>query len=230
MGSVNREPDEILQNHIEHMGIELGTYFNALSNEVAWLYTKWSEYDELFGKKPPRVDLLNNAAPTFFYIVEKCLFDDILLHIARLTDPPKTGRKKRLSILSLPNLISSDTLKKEIEGLIETTIEKADFCRDWRNRRIAHTNLKLLLSEAAVPLKPASRKKVKAILESISSVMNVIAREFMDSTIIFDGLPKLKGAEALLYILDDGIKAEKRRRERIMARQFTDEDIKPRSL
>ena len=230
MGSVNREPDEILQNHIKCMGKKLGTYFNALWNEVAWLYTKWSEYDELFAKKPSRVDLLNDAAPTFFHIVQDCLFKDILLHIARLTDPPKTGKKKNLSIRSLPNIISSDRLKKEIEGLIETTVEKAEFCRDWRNRRIAHTDLKLSLSEPAVPLKPVSREKVKAVLESISSIMNVIAREFMDTIIIFDGLPKLKGAEALLYILDDGIKAEKRRRERIIARKFTDDDIKPRNL
>lgn len=230
MGSIHREPDEILQNHIKHMGEKLGTYFNALWKEVAWLYIKWSEYDELFGKKPSRVDLLNYAAPTFFHIIQDCLFKDILLHIARLTDPPKTGKKKNLSIRSLSNLISSDSLKKEIEGLIVTTIEKAEFCRDWRNRRLAHKDLKLSLSDKAMPLKSASREKVKDVLEAISSIMNAIAIHYSDTTISFDGLPRIKGAEALLYILDDGIKAEKRRRERIRDRKFTENDLKPRNL
>lgn len=99
MGSVSRSPDEIKKNHIKYMGEKLGTYFNAIWNEVAWLYIKWSEYDELFGKKPSRVDLLNDAAPTFFHIVQDCLFRDVILHIARLTDPPKTGGKKNLSVV-----------------------------------------------------------------------------------------------------------------------------------
>ena len=165
MGSIHREPDEILQNHIKHMGEKLGTYFNALWKEVAWVYTKWSEYDELFGKKPSRVDLLNDAAPTFFHIVQDCLFKDILLHIARLTDPPKSVGKKNLSVRGFPGLISSDTLKNEVENLIDAAIQKADFCRDWRNRKLAHKDLKLSLSDEAVPLKPASREKVKDVLE-----------------------------------------------------------------
>lgn len=230
MGSINREPDEILQNHIKHMGERLGTYYNALWNEVAWLYSKWSEYDKLFGKKPSRVDLLNDAAPTFFHIVQDCLFKDIILHIARLTDPPKSVGKDNLSVRGLPCLISSASLKTEIESLIETAIQQADFCRDWRNRSLAHKDLKLSLADGAVPLKSASRIKVKDVLASLSSIMNAIARVYMDTTIIFDGLDTFKGAEALLCILDDGIKAEKRRRERIRAGKFTDNDIKQRNL
>lgn len=230
MGSIDRAPDEILQNHIKHMGERLGTYFNALWSEVAWLYTKWSEYEELFGKKPSRVDLLNNAAPTFFHIVQDCLFKDIILHISRLTDPPKSVGKKNLSVRGLSGLISPGNLKTEIETLIEAAVQKADFCRDWRNRSLAHKDLKLSLADEAVPLKSASRKKVKDVLASISSIMNAMAIEYMDTTIFFDGLGKVKGAEALLYILDDGIKAEKRRRKRIRAGKFTDNDLKQRNL
>ncbi len=230
MGSIHREPDEILQNHIKHMGEKLGTYFDALWKEVAWVYTKWSEYDELFGKKPSRVDLLNDAAPTFFHIVQDCLFKDILFHIARLTDPRKSVGKKNLSVRGFPDLISSDTLKNEVGILIDAAIQKADFCRDWRNRRLAHKDLKLSLSDEAVPLKSASREKVKDLLEAISSIMNAIAIHYSNTTILFDGLPRIKGAEALLYILDDGIKAEKTRQERIRDRKFTENDLKPRNL
>jgi hypothetical protein len=82
-----RSEPEIKQYYIERMGTQLGTFFYALWQEVAWLYIKWQEYIELFGKKPSRVDLLNNAAPLFFRIVQDALWYDILMHIARLTDP-----------------------------------------------------------------------------------------------------------------------------------------------
>ena len=223
MGSAHKETDEILQDHIKHMGEKLGRYFNALWNEVAYLYTKWSEYDELFGK-PSRVDLLNDAAPTFFYIVQDCLRMDILLHVARLTDRCDTFGNKNLSVRGFPDLISSGTLKKEIERLIDSAIQKADFCKDWRDRRLAHKDLKLSISDEAKPLKPVSRKKVKDVLEAISSIMNAIAGHYMDTTIIFDGLTRLKGAEALLYIIDDRIKADKRWRERIRTRKYNKDD------
>lgn len=121
-------------------------------------------------------------------------------------------------------------MKNEIKRLIDSAIQKADFCRDWRNRRLAHKDLKLSLSDEAVPLKPASREKVKDVLEAISSIMNAIAGHYMDTTIIFDGLTRLKGAEALLYIIDDGIKAEMRRRERIRTRKYNEDDLKNRNL
>ena len=118
--------------------------------------------------------------------------------------------KKNLSVCDFPDLISSDTLKIDIEILIDNAIQKADFCRDWHNRRLAHKDLKLSLSDEAVPLKSASREKVKDVLEAVSTIMNAIAIHYSDITILFDGLPRIKGAEALLYILDDGIRAEKR--------------------
>ena len=90
--------------------------------------------------------------------------------------------------------------------------------------------IKLSIADEVVPLEPASRKKVKDVLESISSIMNAISIEYMDTEIIFGGLNTFKGAEALLYILDDGIKAEKERGERIRTGKFTDNDIKQKAL
>ena len=60
--------------------------------------------------------------------------------------------------------------------------------------------------------------------------MNAIEGHYRDTTIIFDGLNRFKGAEALLYIIDDGIKAEKRRQERIRTRKYNEDDLKHRNL
>ncbi len=126
--------------YVEQMGEPLGALFYALWQEVAWLNLKWQEYIELFGKKPSRVELLNKAAPLFFRIVQDALWYDILMHIARLTDPPKSRGKPNLTIRRLPELVGN----QELDSLVEEAKEAAEFCRDWRHRRIAHRDLRFL--------------------------------------------------------------------------------------
>lgn len=57
--------EESQKEYIEVMGKPLGKLFHALWQEVAWLYTKWREYEDLFGTKPSRIDLMNKAARRF---------------------------------------------------------------------------------------------------------------------------------------------------------------------
>ncbi|WP_407690639.1 AbiU2 domain-containing protein [Rhodocyclus tenuis] len=70
------------------MGGEIGKVYSALWQEVAWINKKWNQYVELFGTSPERIELLNRAAPSFFRTFQDSLLDDVLLHLARLTDPP----------------------------------------------------------------------------------------------------------------------------------------------
>ena len=186
--STHRTAEEVKQHHLEVMGDDLGSLYHALWNELAWLYSKWEEYVELFGTKPSRIDLINSAAGHFFRIVQDSLWEDTLLHIARLTDPPKSAGKENLTIRRLPHLIEEQTLKGKVSELIDVAVEKAAFCRDWRNRHIAHKDLGLTLSAGAEPLKPASRAKVKEALGSISDVLNALSTHYMDSTTMFEGI------------------------------------------
>ena len=100
--SNQKTPEEVKKEYIDIMGEPLGKFFNALWQEVAWLYTKWNEYVALYGTKPSRIDLMNKAAPRFFRIVQDSLWEVTLLHIARLTDPPKSAGKDNLSIKRIP--------------------------------------------------------------------------------------------------------------------------------
>ena len=223
--------EDVKNKHISSMGEELGTVFHELWNEVAMLYLKWGQYVELFGTKPSRITLLNDAASLFFRIIQDSLFEDTLLHIARLTDPPKSAGKPNLTIQRLPSLVADKKFVADIRELIDISLQKADFCRDWRNRRIAHKDLDLTLNKWVESLKPASMKKVTIALDAIAKVMDAIARHYMDTTITFEGISSSpNGALSLLYVIDDGLQFDKDRKERLKAGQYRPDDHKSRDL
>lgn len=221
--------DDVKQKYIEKLGNNLGSLFNELENELASLYMKWEEYVELFGKTPSRIDLLNQSAPVFFKIVQDSLWEDILLHLARLTDPPKSAGKDNLTLRCLPSLVDVKIMETITNQIIDAE-EKTNFCRDWRNRHIAHRDLKLVIDKHAEPLKPASRAKVKDALESFTKILNTISEYYMKSIIAFDSIIGSGGAEELLYVLDDGIKVDVERRKRIEAGKYLPEDLVDRNL
>ncbi len=222
--------EESRQQAMDAMGEDLGRFYHALSNELAWLNLKWGEYKVLFGTRPSRIDLMNRAAGEFFRIVQDGLWEDALLHIARLTDSPQSMGKDNLSIRALPPLIRDPEIRRTVQELVETSLKKTEFARDWRNRHIAHKDLKLALAEGAEPLKPASRAAVGEALAAIADVLNAISKSYLDSTTLFEGLGAGHGAEALIYVLDDGLKAEEERRDRLKKGEVRPDDYARRDL
>lgn len=226
----HKSPQDVRHEHLEKMGPELGSIYSGLWNEVAWLHAKWDEYVVLFGTKPSRIKLLNRAAPRFFRIVEVTLFEETLLHIARITDASQTAGKDNLSIRRLPDIISDDSLAEEVAPLVEKALKETAFCRDWRNRRIAHSDLKLALKQGAVPLQAASRAQVKNALSALAAVMNAVSGHYLGSETLFDRGISPDGALDLLYVLQDGLRAARERKARLSSRSYTAKDITPRRL
>lgn len=228
--ATNRSPDEAKAVNIHAMGEELGSLYDALWQQVAWLHNKWAQYVELYGTKPSRIALLNNAAPAFFGIVQDTLWEDLLLHIARLTDSPKSAGKSNLSFRRLPEAIEDAIVKVRVTDLIAKALKASEFCRDWRNRRIAHRDLHLALGLSAAPLEPASRAKVKEALEALVEVLNAISAHYHGPTYFFDLGDGSGGAVSLLFVLDDGIKAKALRHERLKNGTFSSDDYAPKDI
>jgi hypothetical protein len=219
-------PEEMKQKYIEKMGKDLGKYYYALRQELMWLYDKWSEYETLFGKSQSRVDLLNEAAPRFFRIVEDLLWEGVILHIACLTDKPIMNGFENLSIKKLPGLIVDNELKEKIETLIDYAVGQTKFCRDWRNKWIAHRDLKLIFQKEV--LSPATRKKVDDALKSIADVLNTVVKYYQSPTTgfgVWEGAPDT--ALCLLYVIRKGLKVERERVERIERGEPREEDLFP---
>jgi hypothetical protein len=71
---------------------------------------------------------------------------------------------------------------------------------------------------------------VRYALESIAKVLNTISEFYMKSTIGFDSINGPGGAEGLLYVLDDGIKADIERQKRIESGKYLPADFVHRAL
>jgi hypothetical protein len=228
-GITSMSADEARPPYIELMGDPLGTLFHHLWHEVASLHVKWEEYVELFGTKPSRIEILNSSSPMFFRLVQDTIWDATLLHIARLTDPPKSKGKENLTIQGLRELITDPTALDKVSGLIEIAMGASTFCRDWRNRKIAHSDLKLATDETVKPLAPASRKQVTDAIKAISEVLNAVGWHYTGSTTIFD-IGGMGGAGQLLAVLHDGLKAKTERRERRRRGEYREDDCRPVDL
>jgi hypothetical protein len=137
-----------------------------------------AEYVELFGTDVERIELLNRAAPNFFGIIQDVLFQDIMLHVARLTDRVESAGKKNLTVRELPILVRPE-IRGAIERLLEEAKSRTEFCRQWRNRQIAHNDRALALEDKhAEPLPGASRQKLREALAALANVLNAVSEPY----------------------------------------------------
>jgi hypothetical protein len=221
----SRTAEESRVYNVEKMGEDLGSLYSYLWQELAWLYTKWNEYATLYGTKASRVEILNKAAPYFFRVVQDSLWEDVVIHIARMTDPPKSMGKPNISVQRLPILVEGTELKAQLESLVSVAKEASEFCRDWRNRRIAHRDLDLALGNNAEPLAAVSREKVKKALQALTDILDAVSMNYLDSSTMFDMGANHGGGELLLRVLHDGLDAQKTRHERMLAGTASPEDF-----
>ncbi len=202
--------DEVRQECVLTLGTELGPLYADLENDLLWLHVRWREYRELYGTKPERIDLLNRAAPLLFGIVQTTLYLDVLLGLARLTDPSKSMGKDNLTVHRLASLIQDQGLRTEVEEAVAKAKDSCEFARDWRNRRIAHTDLALISQDqSAKPLAEASGQHVEEALARLRVVLNCMNKHYFRATTAHDMVhDRGDGAVSLLHYLARGLRAE----------------------
>jgi hypothetical protein len=157
-------------------------------------------------------------------MIQNELWDATLLRIARLTDPPKSGSRQNLTVRSLPPIIADAGLKAEVDRLVQVALDQAAFCRDWRNRHIAHRDLDLALNTPATPLAEARRIDVSNAAAALAAVLNAIQMHFSQSETHYKPVIS-NGAVSLLYVLDDGLRAREARNARLKSGTPTSEDL-----
>jgi len=231
-----RTDEQTKAQYVEAMGEELGSLFHALSNEVSLARERWTQFVILFGEKQSRIDLLNEAAGSFFGTLQELLLEHTLLAIARLIGPMKSAGHPQLALEALVNddaskgpvLISHAPLRQQTQTLLEGTRNLASFATDWRHRRIAHHDLHLSLGKSPKLLEPVTREQMKKALSALRGVLNHVESTYCHTVTADFTISPLDDAQALLYVIHDGLLRKKERHARLERGEFIDEDVSPR--
>ena len=180
---------------------------DAVHLEVLNLYFKLKFFNQLF-TDPNRVEILKATAMLLFQSIEESMLFDILLSIARLTDPSKSvGREKRenLSFENLLQEIPDGALRTEIVGLLLQIKQKAKDIETWRNRKLGHNDLQKALGGFSLP--PIQKKDLTDILELVPKVMNAIYKHFSDTEVRYEMCVTSQDGDSLLFYLEYGLDA-----------------------
>ena len=189
--------DQIRNEVVAAMGAPLGDLYFALYKEVVWLHLKWKDFRALFASSREKVDLLNRVAPDFFGNLQRMMFEDALMHLCRLTDPPQSMGHDNLTLQRLPNSIMVPALCNQVQSNVDVAKQQTQFARDWRNRALAHRELPQ--PTGLQPLAPANLRSVEDALEKIRETMNCIEQHYQASLVNYAAsVEPLGGVESLL--------------------------------
>ena len=170
------------------------------------MHAEWKTLIELFGESQEQSDRLNNIGGAFFDTVYRTLIRDILLGIARLTDPLKTSGKDNLvleRLTQLQEVVSDQSLSARVSAKLHTIKAKAQPFRDYRNRYLAHLDLATSLGPGQDFLPGIKRQDVEGVLEAFADMFNVVEHTFRNSTVLFKKVAIPGGPRVLLKALKD---------------------------
>ncbi|MGD1158420.1 MAG: hypothetical protein ABSA41_21715 [Terriglobia bacterium] len=197
--------EEVRAEYVSLMGSDLGRLCYELQDDLEWLRYKWGEFLELFGKGPDRIELFSKVASNFFYFLQKLLYEDAMLHLCRLTDPPGNRCQENLTLLRLAKLIPEQEFSAQVRKDAEEVRKKCEFARKWRNKRLAHTDLMSLRNERASPLPSVTSQDVEGVLESMRALLNSVEQHYdiPPSALAHDPF----GATSLVHFLEQVVRA-----------------------
>lgn len=196
---------ERLERYTSAMGDELGLAYGELTRNLIDLRIVWQQYRQLFGADQETINLLNRTSGLFFQVVERELWDMVLIAITRITDPASSGRKdprKNLTLRSLPELISDKALRERVTQDLVIARSSSEDARQHRNRRIAHQDDTYVRTRhEADALPPISRQNIEDAIYALGEVLNNIRRHYMNSEMDYSDFVAIDGAETLLQKL-----------------------------
>ena len=192
--------DEVKARYIRLMG-PAGEVFAELMQDAARLHQKWNEFVRLFAVSEAQIEVLNRAAPGFFYLVQDAWWDNIILHIFRVTD----GNKKALSLPNLKNVLNVG-IRGAFDPKLQIALAASRFARDLRNADIGHRNRDVALR--VKPFPPSSRAQVVEAIAAIDDALHFVDHYYTGrAPTFYDDLDILGGSEAILWIVKRGLQA-----------------------
>ena len=222
--SSSRTYEEAQEDYKHVMGSELGHVYHLLWNECALLHMRFEEFVELFGKGQEQIDIMNETAPGFFHSVQNMYWETLLLGLCRFADSWRVAGRETLSLDQLPRLPGAQAVPR-LNELVIAARGKMKFAQDWRNRSIAHSDLRHALDSAAEPLATAGRADVREALAAIVDVLNAIEGHFTGAGLGFIGTGAHFGGTHLLNQLRVASTLQKEWHERMLNNTPREDDF-----
>ena len=189
--------------------------FRILDREFTWIHVRWDLYRQLFRTSSLRLELLSDIASTFFVHLERILRDDIILSLCRITHQAKSCGEDNATLKQLVVVLSNageSALAKQLESRIPQIEQQVEPFRDHRNKRIAHSDLPLLLDGASV-LEPITESMITRLLASIDDFMNAYNLHFGHGHTIYSAVSVPNHAASLMAKLKSAAVLEDKLRE-----------------
>ena len=194
--------------------------YEQLKTEITWLHGRWIVYRQLFGTSEKRIDLLNECASSFFYILQDVLIGEVQVSLSKLTDPARTGGFENLSLKQLQTRLETNgeaaLAQKNREILDELHIQCEPF-RTWRNKRLAHLDLSTAMRSSPNPLPGISREMVENALQHVRTYMNQIEQHYNDSEYGYEHFLMHSDGDALVAMLRYGLRYEELVQDQIIS-------------
>jgi AbiU2 len=158
-------PEDTIARYESEFGHELGLALYAFLSRLIELHRRWRDYETLYSSDA-RVQVLNKGASSFFARHQQMTFECVVMALARLTDPERTGAFENLSLAYLRSLLEP-ALKAQLKPFADDAQAKAAFARAWRNKRFAHHDLGDALDQA-VAVAPATHQEIDEAIVALN--------------------------------------------------------------
>ena len=174
---VHQSEDDVRRQLVDRLGLEGGELAMGLRHEILLLVQTWDVYVALFGTNQERIHLFYAASGQVARLVERSLWDIVIVSIARLADPPAAMRRpdqKNLSIRRLLGHVPSN-LRSEMQASVDQTLELVETkISIWRNKRIAHLDAAHFTEPSLLP--PLARQEVTGAVTALRSCLKTFLR------------------------------------------------------
>jgi hypothetical protein len=209
--------DQVREEYKRLLPAEAGDLYYVLYNTVAATHLGWQYHQRLFGHSAERVELLKEADAPLFAVFQRTLSREVLLAIARLTDPAETMGKANASLVQLLQHIAphiDETLAKDLESDLQQLTLFCDSIRNHRNRLLAHHDLATALEYHPDPLPGIARGMVDEALSRIGALLNRMGEPFGAGNVRYDLVIDRAGVAGLISCLEDAQQYRRAMRQR----------------
>lgn len=162
--------------------MEVPIEIEELKNDLIWTKHYVNQYKQLFLYNKKRLALLNETGSTFFRVLQRMFWDEMIISVARLMDPHEQGKNKNLSLQIIINLAEENNwhFKSEISDLIGKARKESDAVIIHRMKRVAHRDLPTAKKE--VTIDQVGIKEIENSLSFAGQALNVVYLNLTNST------------------------------------------------